>query len=696
MKIFHISLILCSLVLLMLPAGLALALEAGNGGFAEYEKPTVFIPETYKGYTLPIDTDDLSNAGRFGLTPAQMEHLKANGFVVKPANWKEFYTLYDKTFYMEEPSFVTTDAALHVYHLLFDKILRDLERERFAPDITALSTALRTEAESLYSELSGTPMEETAKRVLAYFSVAERLLDPQAPIPAAVNDIVTKELALIDAHAGLSEGAVFKDQIEDYSQYVPRGHYTRSKDLSRYFRAMMWYGRRSFRLDNADETRAALLITYLMNTTTVGADPAVDVWERIYEPTGFLVGKSDDLAISDYRPIMKEVFGAAFDPKDLGDKKKLSAFMEKAETLPPPQINSMFVYIWEDEDEVTKGFRFMGQRFVLDAYIFEQLIFRNVGTLENPRMLPAALDVMAALGSDEALSILEETGEIEYLNYPEQMEKVKGEIAGLGEDSWTQTIYWAWLYTLMPLLEEKGASYPAFMGTKSWVRKDLATALGSWTELKHDTILYAKQVMAEMGGEEPPVIIGWVEPQPEVYARLLALTRMTRTGLDSRALLTDNVSDILDRLDSLLVFLLDVSEKELKGIFLSRDEYDRIMYIGGTLEWLTLAAADGGEYGGYFEKIDAALVADVATDPNGLVLEEATGRIFEIYVAVPNGDGGHAIARGGVYSYYEFPWPIGDRLTDESWRLMLDEGSQPDRPAWTDTFIKGVRNGKDE
>lgn len=688
MKLFHTYMILCSLMLLVLPAGIALALEAGGGGFAEYEKPAVSIPETYRGYTLPIDAGDISNAGSFDLTPVQMEHLKVNGFVVKPADWKEFYPLYDKTFYMEEPAFVTTDAALHVYHLLFDKILRDLERERFAPDITALSTALRIEAENLYGELSGTPIEETARLVLAYFSVAEKLLNPQAPIPAAVSDIVTAELALIEAHAGLSEGALFPDQVEDYSQYVPRGHYTKSEDLSRYFKAMMWYGRRSFRLNNADETKAALLITSLMDTTTVGADPAVTVWERIYEPTGFLVGKSDDLAISDYRPIMKEVFGASFNPKDLGNEGKLSAFMEKTESLPPPQINSMFVYIWEDEDEVTKGFRFMGQRFVLDAYIFEQLIFRNVGTLEDPRMLPAGLDVMAALGSDEALEILTETGETGYANYPEQMEKVKGEIAGLGEDSWTQTIYWAWLYTLLPLLEEKGASYPAFMGTESWTRKDLAAALGSWTELKHDTILYAKQVMAEMGGEEPPVIVGWVEPQPEVYARLLALTRMTRTGLDSRALLTANVSDILDRLDSLMVFLLEVSEKELKGIFLSQYEYDRIMYIGGELEWLTVSSADGGEYGGYFEKIDAALVADVATDPYGSVLEEATGRIFEIYVAVPNGNGNLSIARGGVYSYYEFPWPIGDRLTDESWRLMLDEGRQPDRPAWTDMFIK--------
>jgi hypothetical protein len=44
------------------------------------------------------------------------------------------------------------------------------------------------------------------------------------------------------------------------------------------------------------------------------------------------------------------------------------------------------------------------------------------------------------------------------------------------------------------------------------------------------------------------------------------------------------------------------------------------------------------------------------------------------------------IARGGVFSYYEFTWPGNDRLTDEKWRTMLNEGTAPDVPAWTASF----------
>lgn len=77
----------------------------------------------------------------------------------------------------------------------------------------------------------------------------------------------------------------------------------------------------------------------------------------------------------------------------------------------------------------------------------------------------------------------------------------------------------------------------------------------------------------------------------------------------------------------------------------------------------------------------------MATDPNGQVLEEATGRIFDIYVVVPTGKGGLNIAKGGVFSYYEFPWPMSNRLTDEAWRAQVKAGQVAPQPAWTGNFI---------
>jgi hypothetical protein len=163
---------------------------------------------------------------------------------------------------------------------------------------------------------------------------------------------------------------------------------------------------------------------------------------------------------------------------------------------------------------------------------------------------------------------------------------------------------------------------------------------------------------------------------------------MTRDGLERRGILTKDTAANLMRLDELLVFLLDVSQRELAGDPLSLDDYERIKYYGGELEAMTLAAADqDGEGSPFFDQDEwAAIIADVATDPTGQVLEEATGYVNEVFVAVPDGAGGLHIAKGGVFAYYEFLWPMGDRLTDEAWRAMLEAGEAPDQPAWVQSF----------
>ncbi len=684
-------------------------------GFAAYTKVLVKIPSSsdgYESYTLPVEPSRLGNYTRFSFSAEQESRISQDGFVVAPADWLEFYQLYESVRYDELPVFITTDSVYHVYHLIFDKMLRDLEREHFEPDLRALTTACLQSALAIRADLQGSDLADEALWVAAYFAVADALLNPQAVAPAEVADLVAGELALIEAHAGLQPSVIFNQSCpadcdpcdstppieclnqpcmcEDYSQYVPRGHYTRSEQLQRYFRAMMWYGRINMRLESAGETRMALLITHILRNTVVNGELSGDVWARIYDPTVFIVGKSDDLGFHEYGALWDAIFGPDAPPSAIADESKFNAFVGAARQLPPPQINSMWVYIWEDKEQVTQGFRFMGQRFVIDAYIFEELTWREVGEMGNERWLPKGLDVMAAMGSEEAYTILEELGETAYPNYPEQMQKLRGELGSLEIDSWTQNLYWTWLYSFHPLLEAKGAAYPPFMQTQAWARKDIHTALGSWTELKHDTILYAKQVMAEMGGGPPPEPPhGWVEPNPEAYGRLLALTRMTQEGLESRGILTDNTHSNLMRLDSLLVFLLDAAERELAGEALTTEDYHRIKHYGGELEAITLAAADqDGEGRPFFEDNEgAALVADVATDPNGYVLEEAIGRVFEIYVVVPDGNGGVHLAQGGVFSYYEFPWPMGDRLTNETWREMIEAGETPDRPEWTTRFI---------
>jgi len=71
---------------------------------------------------------DLSNVRiPYMLSQAQIEKLSQVGFVVSPGQEKEFFTLYEKARYDNLPVFVTSDSLLHVYQLMFSKVLRTAE-----------------------------------------------------------------------------------------------------------------------------------------------------------------------------------------------------------------------------------------------------------------------------------------------------------------------------------------------------------------------------------------------------------------------------------------------------------------------------------------------------------------------------------------------------------------------------------------
>jgi hypothetical protein len=674
--------------------------------FAQYpEIPVNYAPQfsAREPYSLPVDLSKVQGIENLELSDEQLQLLSRNGFVVEPpipGQYREFYQVYESNRYSSTPVFITTDSIYHVYHLLFDKMLRDLEREKFIPILIDLTRTMQKASEDQFRALQGTSLEEPTRRNLAFFAVAGQLLETGDPVPVAVQEMVAAELTLINAHAGFDISPIWDQDVlpameklrEDYSQYIPRGHYTRGPELEKYFKAMMWYGRMTFRLKDEFETRRALLMaSTLRSATTTDGTAAETLWRNIYDPTVFIVGKADDLSFHEYGALSDAIFGANPDPMAFANEEKFALFMAASQELPPPQVNSMWVWITEDKDEATKGFRFMGQRFTLDAYVFGQMIWRNVGTLDDPRGLPKGLDFFAAMGSEEALKILNEMGETRYDNFDTRMAKVRGEIDALEMDSWTQNLYWAWLYSFQPLIMPKDSRFPPFMENTAWTRKDLNTALGSWTELKHDTILYAKQVMAEMGGgadDEPPR--GYVEPNPEAYARLQALAAMTKTGLESRGLGTPLISSNLDNLIEELKFLQTASEKELAGQPLTEDEYWHIQWFGGMLEQFTLAAADtDDEWSRDLADQQAALIADVATglDASGnlAVLEEAIGQPTRIFVVLP--DSPWRVAIGAVFTYYEFQVPPDGRMTDEDWQARVQSGDTPDAPEWTRSFM---------
>jgi len=710
--------------------------ELSDLTFGQYYEPyeTNIEPNT-PGYTLPLDLNAIVNLNsiRNNFDVDSVSNLiQQNGFAILEPRIPIWDYLSDNVVEPYEylstlniPIFVTTDTFLHLYHILFDETLKDIEEREFILDINNLTNALLNDALQQYEQFEG-DLKETATRNIAYLSVAQKLIDPNASTPVLVDGIVAGEIAKIKAHSGVSLSTIFT-YMEDYSQYVPRGHYTRSEALERYFKTMMWYGRMAFLLKGGPEalvseynayiqTLQAFLLATSLRNVQIDERTGLDIWDRLYTVTAFYVGITDDLTPYDYLWALDQVFGGNFVFSDLTDSNNFFALKTELALLPSPKINGgtgniMLAGPITDESlnkvlDKTKGMRLMGQRFVPDSYMFQHLVFPEVrGYLGDLQSLPftagsngfgglcrayiRGLDLMALLGSNEALKILIDEGDTDYWHFWQRFGDLKDEFDALSQMDWNVNLYWSWLYTMRALLVPLPEGYPNFMRTQAWQQRQLHTALASWIQLRHDTILYVKQssVPSRGGGGSrsslPPSV--HIDPLDIFWGRLLSLTRMTSLGLDNLNVLTPEARQQFTELEKLLQRILDIVVKQLTTEPLSPEDNEFSKTLVLDLNSIITDTEDIG--------CKTTLIADVHTNSvEGQVVEEATGKVDLIIVACQDQDGTVFLAVGPILSYYEFKHPMSDRLTDEAWRTLLDSPNKPERPRWYAPLIRPSDN----
>ena len=695
-----------------------------------YSKENLQFEPAVPAYSLPLKASEIANYDEFTqkifFTKESKDLLYKNGFVVLdneddsegPKNQLiSGQTLVNETYrslkVADVPIFITSDSLLHLYHIQFDETLKRVEAEEFYDELWKLDKALFEASIEDYNSASGVE-KEAARRNVAYFAVALSLLQPKpeqteqsgedpekvtlfatkdvkeysVEIPPFVKDDVEAELVLIGAQKE-EISPIFK-YVEDYSQYSPRGHYTSSEKLKNYFKAMMWHGRISMLLQSKmiiaeesmvggsaaespeKEARIQTMQALLISDHFDRDNNIRDRWDRIYNVTAFYVGFSDDLGPYEYAKALDTVFGNYRSGVSL-DNESLAELITELDKYESPKIyggtGEIIPAGSETENETleaTKGFRFMGQRYTPDSYILQKLN-------------PPALNIMDLLGSERAREHLRNMGISENEDYKKAHISLENEFGAFDEEDWNKNLYWAQLYALKPLFTRYPEGYPTFMQTEAWEDKQLNTALASWTELRHDTILYAKQTYflgAPQIQEEKPVE-GYVEPVPEFYARMLALTKMAHNGLAEMEVLDEQSDKDFTTLENTLEKLLEISIKELEDKELTDAEYKFIRNFGQNISPM-LENVD-------IKSQSSILVADVHTGPGGSVLEEGTGKLDLMIVAYKQPDGRIVLGTGPVMSYYEFWQPSGERLTDEEWRKMLND-NPPERPEWVSSF----------
>ena len=695
---------------------------------------------------------DIENVKDFDdVKPADRTYLSRNAFVACGAAEPQMFDVYEETDYQDEPIFITTDSLLHLHHLVFDYLLRGVESEHLAPDVIALVNHYLSA--SLYQAKTATTpaVIADADENAAFFAVAAQLAmgrvhtgetsaaggasdsdDPlaadrialrakqdakdravlavwnaplrqtMAALPPAVTHLVNEEIALISAHAGAQASPIFGDPQTDskldYTDFIPRGHYTRSELLRRYFLMTRWLGAGAF-LHTPDLTRRALLIVAATDPVTLAR------WHKVEDTVHAFAGEADDQDLDSYLSVAKDAYGAV--PTTVSgvlDPAKFADFQTRSSQLPKPRI----------APSAGASFRFLPSPYTPDAEIMQDLVYDgippDVGTETQPRYFALGLDVMAVLGSDRAHTLLQTTDfqgsffdfdldETQYANYEPEFDALHSRFANWTEADWSRSLYTRTLYAVLPLLDPQPNAAPAgdlFAQTPAWTDKSLNSALGTWAELKHD-VLPKQPVAIEAGGEGgiseavvPVQPVGFVEPNPEVYRRLALLVDAERATLTSEGYLDAANANRLNTLSNLLTMVQSLERKQATGVPLDAHEVQQLRFYGAYQEHLTLMTAPGGEQGST-EGNDMAIVADVSSAKSTklnelLALEEGVGRALPIYVAVPI-NGHRQLACGAIFTYYEFTHPASDRLTDEAWRALLDTSNAPAMPDWTKSFV---------
>jgi hypothetical protein len=681
------------------PGGTATTSPASStGAFLLSTTPaTLPQPSTYP-QPKAVDLSKVAGLDKVTLSARAKAALATQGFVASPTpadtKAQKFWQVYEDARYRGLPVLVTTDAMLNTFHGIFDMMLQRLEEAQLMDKAIAMSQALYDTSSGQWNEATAPAAKEAAEANMAYFAVALSLLKGDGTYGGeVVRDQVQAELTLIEAAGGNGNSPVL-GYLEDYSQYKPRGHYTRSEVLKRYFKGMMWYGHTAFwvnpkKPDVSEELARRLMRQAALVTVALVGEAQAD-WRAIYEPTAFLVGQADDLTAADLRPLVSKVFGTESPKPDaLAGDAGIDSFRAEVSALPAPKILSHLSFGPGSQEEAERSFRIMGQRYIPDSYAFQQLVWRYVGAEDNMRLFPMGLDAMAVLGSSLAYDLAaNDYKQAAYAHWESQQAKVKAELDGGSAEFWPLNMYTGWLDVLRQTMSAPPAAAPALMQTRAWALKSLNSALGSWTELRHDTLLYAKQsVIAEGGGGDLPQTVGYVEPYPDFYRGLGGLAKATRDGLANLSILDDDARAKLDLMVNLCADLGAIADKELAGQALTENERSTIYYFGGTLEHLgQFVSEEGRTISPADEK--SPVVADVHTDlvVTMQVLEEATGYPLALYAVLPI-DGTPQLLVGACYDYYEFTVPMDERLTDEEWQAQIDGGEAPARPRWTSAFI---------
>lgn len=660
-----------------------------------YPDNTTATPLNYDAATVVF----AGEVDSFFSTPDYMKQVLENGIAVNTQKvYPNFYSAFDAIHTHDLPVIFTTDAMLQTIYRSYDNILMQLELDNFIP---TLDTILRSSLRYLNNVYGAA---DYVQDVRTYFETGLKLLSPDRS-DLSENPDITRLLSLINAEKMVNASLCGRDKVIDFSQFKPRGHYTKAPQLAGYFKAMMWLGRADLAFEIGGSTatdpsrmkKGALVVwDCVVNSGTLPE------WIDFNTVIEYMVGTSDGFTVQGMGNLVHdlgdidipEFVGSFNEPKF--DSAMLAGDYGTQMILSESKTADKVV----DKLILSRIFNLFPQRFVIDSYTMSQLVYPF-----TERQMPSSLDIAFVLGDNTAIEDHPEISHQYVAGILGSQRQLFDEISPAG---WQSNMYMSWLNMLRQLsgLEKNPNAAPVFR-SRSWAKKMRNTQLTSWAHLRHNTILYAKQsYTAEITCSHPKA---YVEPYPGFFR---AVTSYAQKGQQLFASRSSQVAGYFNNLAAISIKLAEVAvlTSEGKEPTTAQVEWLRTIVsslsVGGDGYNPAYKVYDGWYFDLVYENMaltgtdpsDAewatyTTIADVHTKPldetgPALVLHAATGYINLMTVAVEI-DSCISLYVGPVGSYYDVTTSADSprRLNDDEWeQALLDIDPQlvplVRRPAW--------------
>ncbi len=673
--------------------------------------------------SFPSDVKYLDSVSiKYSLTDYEKSLLKKHGFVVtERVDSSSFFSQMVDIYHKDLPLFISTDGILHAIHSSYDELLKNIEVSSLVPRLQSLISRLREEEETLQSKYSDDTLFAASLRdVDLYITVAQKLLGQNATPIYAENDVMFNKIISCINSLSVNTLNLFSDnslRTIDFSQFKVRGHYNDKNYpiLGNYFQTMMWLGRIEFYLippkGNVDsvkfkDVRRQIIDSYLLEELFKD-ESAARLYNEIEKTIMALVGEQDNVTLNNLEE-MKDSLGieniSFFE--DSANVKMFQDYLAR-QSFANQKILSHILFaepFSPDSLEPASAFLPFGQRFVIDSYITGNVVFDKIKYLGRKifRALPKTLDVLFSLGNNAAAQLL--TDEIDKYHYASNLAALRHLVDTYDESFWEQSVYNIWLKlirSLSPL--ENRENLPPFMQTAAWNQEKMNTQLASWTELRHDNLLYAKQ--SYTGGMICSYPYVYVEPIPQFFQALSDFGKETKERLENIGLQDagiPNVLSYLENVDSIGEKLKTIAEKELNGVPFTDEE---IKFLKSAIKINNDGMCGSPNFNGWYTELylDYSMreenlfdkdyvVADYHTSPTdesgnmvGWVAHAGTGPVNLAVVVAQLPSGENVTFCGPVASYYEYTTLNFQRLNDAEWdSLYLAMSTRPD---WVNLYL---------